>query len=60
MVDKVSGLFASANPNAVDLLKADHDRVEKLFEKVKVNEDGNNAPVFKKIKAGLARIETGR
>ncbi|MEJ7847030.1 MAG: hemerythrin domain-containing protein [Pyrinomonadaceae bacterium] len=53
MVDKVSGLFASANPNAVDLLKADHDRVEKLFEKVKANEDGNNAPVFKKIKAEL-------
>jgi len=37
----------------LDLLKADHDVVEKLFEKVKANEDGNNAAVFAKIKQEL-------
>jgi iron-sulfur cluster repair protein YtfE (RIC family) len=35
------------------LLKADHDTVESLFEKVKANEDGNNAATFKKIKEEL-------
>jgi iron-sulfur cluster repair protein YtfE (RIC family) len=51
----VSGLFSGEEqaPNAVDLLKADHDVVEGLFEKVKANENGNNAAVFKKIKAEL-------
>jgi iron-sulfur cluster repair protein YtfE (RIC family) len=35
------------------LLRADHDTVESLFEKVKANEDGNNTATFKKIKEEL-------
>jgi hemerythrin superfamily protein len=52
----VTNLFTSdtsKGTNAVDLLKADHDVVEDLFSKVKANEDGNNAPVFTKIKSEL-------
>ena len=41
------------SPSAVELLKTDHDTVEALFEKVKANEDGNNAATFKKIKKEL-------
>lgn len=40
-------------PNAIDLLKTDHRKVEALFSKVKANEDGNNAATFKKIKEEL-------
>jgi iron-sulfur cluster repair protein YtfE (RIC family) len=39
--------------NAVDLLKADHDRVETLFEKFKKNENGNNTALFKQIRNEL-------
>lgn len=39
--------------NAIELLKADHDRVEELFEQVKANEDGDNTAVFKQIKMEL-------
>lgn len=39
--------------DAVDLLKADHRVVEELFERVKKNENGNNADVFRKIKQEL-------
>lgn len=39
--------------NAIELLKADHDKVEELFEQVKANEDGDNTDVFKQIKAEL-------
>ena len=39
--------------NAIELLKEDHDRVDKLFQQVKANEDGDNRDVFKKIKAEL-------
>ena len=35
------------------MLRADHDTVETLFEKVKANEDGNNTATFKKIKEEL-------
>jgi len=39
--------------NAIELLKADHDTVDKLFQKVKANEDGDNSKVFEKIKDEL-------
>lgn len=39
--------------NAIELLKEDHDRVDKLFQKVKANEEGDNRDVFEKIKAEL-------
>jgi hemerythrin-like domain-containing protein len=39
--------------NAIELLEADHDKVEALFEKVKANEDGDNTAVFEKIKEEL-------
>jgi iron-sulfur cluster repair protein YtfE (RIC family) len=35
------------------LLKTDHRRVDELFSKVKVNEDGNNKDVFTRIKEEL-------
>ena len=40
-------------PDALELLKTDHRKVETLFAKVKANEDGNNAATFKKIKEEL-------
>jgi iron-sulfur cluster repair protein YtfE (RIC family) len=49
----VTGIFSPDSPTAIDLLKADHDKVESLFDKVKANEDGNNAATFKKIKEEL-------
>ena len=39
--------------NAVELLKADHDRVDKLFQKVKATEEGEHKELFKKIKFEL-------
>ncbi len=39
--------------NAIELLKADHDKVGELFKKVKANEDGDNTATFKRIKAEL-------
>lgn len=39
--------------NAIELLKDDHDRVDKLFQKVKANEDGDNRDVFEQIKSEL-------
>ena len=39
--------------NAIELLKEDHDKVDKLFQKVKANEDGDNKDIFEKIKAEL-------
>lgn len=39
--------------NAIKLLKEDHDRVDKLFQQVKANEDGDNRDVFEQIKAEL-------
>src|SRR5688572_27935772 len=52
-VDAVAGLFGNGKNNAVDLLKTDHRKVEDLFARIKENEDGNNAPTFKKIKSEL-------
>ena len=39
--------------NAIELLKADHRKVEGFFEKVKANEDGDNTTVFEKIREEL-------
>jgi hemerythrin-like domain-containing protein len=35
--------------NAIDLLKEDHDKVEKLFEQFKANEEGDNADLAQRI-----------
>jgi hemerythrin superfamily protein len=56
MVDSVTNLFTgneSDSESAIDLLKADHDKVEDLFASVRSNEDGNNKSVFEKIKQEL-------
>ena len=40
--------------NAIELLKADHDKVDRLFQKVKATEEGEeHKELFKKIKAEL-------
>src|SRR5688572_32137318 len=39
--------------NAIELLKADHDKVEELFEQAKANEGGDNTDLFKQIKMEL-------
>ena len=39
--------------NAIELLKEDHDRVDKLFQTVKANEDADHRKTFDKIKAEL-------
>jgi len=39
--------------NAIELLKEDHDRVDKLFQKVKANEDADHRDTFEKIKTEL-------
>jgi iron-sulfur cluster repair protein YtfE (RIC family) len=39
--------------NAIEILKEDHDKVDKLFQKVKANEDGDNTEIFEKIKQEL-------
>lgn len=39
--------------NAIDLLKEDHDRVDKLFQKVKATEEGEHQELFEKIREEL-------
>ena len=39
--------------NAIDLLKEDHDKVDKLFQKVKATPDGDHKDLFEQIKAEL-------
>ena len=39
--------------NAVELLKADHDVVRKLFQDVKESDESKHPPIFEKIKAEL-------
>ena len=46
-------MFSGSGSDALELLKADHRKVETLFSKVKANEDGNNSATFKKIKEEL-------
>ena len=55
MVESVTGIFGGGgeSQDATELLKADHDRVDELFNKVKANEDGNNKNVFQTIRQEL-------
>ena len=39
--------------NAIELLKEDHDRVDKLFQTVKADEDADHRDTFEQIKAEL-------
>jgi iron-sulfur cluster repair protein YtfE (RIC family) len=39
--------------NAIELLKTDHDKVDKLFQKVKATPDGDHKDLFEQIKAEL-------
>jgi iron-sulfur cluster repair protein YtfE (RIC family) len=39
--------------NAIDLLKEDHDKVDRLFQKVKADEDADHRDTFEQIKAEL-------
>ncbi len=39
--------------NAIELLKADHKTVDKLFQKVKATEEGEHKELFEKIKQEL-------
>jgi hemerythrin superfamily protein len=39
--------------NAIELLKDDHDKVERLFQKVKATEEGEHKALFEKIKMEL-------
>ncbi len=39
--------------NAIDLLKEDHDRVDKLFQKVKATPEGDHRDLFEQIKEEL-------
>ena len=39
--------------NAIELLKADHDTVDALFQKVKASPDGDHKDLFEQIKAEL-------
>ena len=39
--------------NAIELLKTDHDKVARLFQKVKATPDGDHKELFEKIKAEL-------
>src|SRR2546421_9625211 len=39
--------------NAIELLKADHEKVSELFEQFKANEEGDNTGLFEDIKSEL-------
>jgi hemerythrin superfamily protein len=39
--------------NAIELLKADHDKVEELFKQVEADEDGDHQKLFEQIKTEL-------
>ena len=39
--------------NAIELLKEDHDKVDKLFQKVKATPDGDHKELFEQIKSEL-------
>ena len=39
--------------NAIDLLKADHDKVEELFKQVEASDKGKHEALFRKIDAAL-------
>ena len=39
--------------NAIELLKSDHDKVDRLFQKVKATEEGEHKALFEKIREEL-------
>ena len=39
--------------NAIELLKEDHDKVDRLFQKVKASPDGDHTDLFEQIKTEL-------
>ncbi len=39
--------------DAIELLKDDHDKVDRLFQKVKATEEGEHKALFEKIKEEL-------
>lgn len=39
--------------NAIELLKEDHDKVDKLFQTIKANEDADHRDTFEQIKSEL-------
>lgn len=39
--------------NAIELLKTDHDKVDRLFQKIKATPDGDHQQLFEQIKAEL-------
>ena len=39
--------------NALELLKQDHDKVDKLFQKVEATEESEHAALFEQIRAEL-------
>ena len=51
----MTGIFGGGegSQDVTELLKADHDRVDELFEKVKANADGDNKDVFQTIRQEL-------
>lgn len=52
LVKKIS-LEGQKPMNAIELLKADHDKVDKLFQQVKATEDSEHPAIFEKINAEL-------
>jgi iron-sulfur cluster repair protein YtfE (RIC family) len=58
MVGKAAGALVgmftpSSETNAIDLLKADHDKVQQMFDKVKASPNRDHRELFKKIKLEL-------
>jgi len=55
MVESVTNLFSSGNgqTNAIDLLKADHDRVDALFGQVRESETDSDRRTFEQIRREL-------
>lgn len=53
IAEKVTTFFTGEPNDALTLLKNDHDKVAAMFERVRENEDGNNAEIFRRIKEEL-------
>jgi len=52
--DAVVSMFTpSSETNAIELLKADHDKVQEMFDKVKASPNRDHRELFKKIKLEL-------
>ncbi len=56
-IEKISNAIGNMMPggrtNATELLKADHDKVRELFEKVKSSEESRHPALFERIKTEL-------